>query len=394
MKILFFIVFLDLLGFGLFLPVLPFIAQELGATPAMVIWAGGAYSLGQFIAAPVLGRLSDRYGRRPLLLFSLAGSIASYGLLAIADSYALLVIARLLGGITAGNIAVAFAYVADISTPQDRAKSMGFVAAALSLGFILGPTLGGLLAGHDTANVRIGLIAGTAMTLSAVAFVLTWLRLPESLSAGARAQHKTTGAFDGVHAVLASAVLTALIVLNLLVTGAGAMMESSFVLWADRILSLSPQQIGLIFGLMAIIATLVQGFGIGPLRKRLNEASLMSGAVMLYAAGLFIMSVSASLAATLGAIVLMGIGMALFNPCAASLVSQTASPAERGAVMGIFQSAGSLARVLGPAASGPLFQFAGVNAPFAAGALLTAPAAVIVFLVMRRRRRLIQESTP
>jgi DHA1 family tetracycline resistance protein-like MFS transporter len=383
---LFFIVFLDLLGFGLFLPVLPFIAEGLGATPAMVIWAGGAYSLGQLIAAPVLGRLSDRYGRRPLLLFSLAGSIASYLLLAAADSYALLVVARLLGGITAGNIAVAFAYVADISTPQDRAKSMGFIAAALSLGFILGPAFGGVMGGQDPAAVRIDLIAGFASLLSALAFALTWARLPESLKPEARRAHAESGAFDGVHAVLASAALLALVLLNLLVTSAGAMMESSFILWSDRILAIGPQQIGLIFGYMAIIVTAVQAFGIGPLRKRFSEAALMTGAVLLYAAGLFVMSFAADAFLTLVAISLLGVGMGLFNPCAAALVSKTAAASERGAVMGIFQSAGSLARVLGPAASGPLFQFAGAQAPFAAGALLTAPAAVIVLLVMRRRR--------
>lgn len=263
---------------------------------------------------------------------------------------------------------------------------MGFVAAALSLGFIFGPVLGGLLGGHDADTVRMDLVAGCAVALSVAAFILTWAQLPESLQAETRAHGKTSSAFEGLHIVWASAVLLALIALNLLVTGAGAMMESSFVLWADRILSLGPQQIGLIFAYMAIIATAVQVFGIGPLRKRLGEVPLMTGAVMLYAIGLFVMSVAGSLALTLVSITCMGIGMALFNPCANSLVSQQAAPAERGAVIGIFQSAGSLARVLGPAASGPLFQFAGAQAPFAAGALLTAPAAVIVLLVMRRHR--------
>jgi DHA1 family tetracycline resistance protein-like MFS transporter len=384
-KILFFIVFFDLLGFGLFLPVLPFFAETLGATPTMVIWAGGAYSLGQFVAAPVLGRLSDRYGRRPLLLFSLAGSVASYVLLLLADSYAMLLAARLIGGITAGNIAVAFAYVADVTKPQDRAKAMGFVASALSLGFILGPSIGGLLGGHDAASLRMDLVCGFAILLAAAAFVLTALRLPESRTAAERAPQAHAGS-GGLALIAGSAVLLALVALNLLVTGAGAMMESSFVLWSGRVLGYGPQQVGLIFAFMAIITTLVQALGIGPLRKRAGEVTLMTGAVLLYAAGLFVMSLSHTLGGTLVSVSLIGVGMAIFNPCASSLVSQSATPGQRGGVIGLFQSAGSLARVLGPAASGPLFQFAGPNAPFAAGALLTAPAAVIVLLVMRHRR--------
>lgn len=387
MKILFLIVFFDLLGFGLILPSFPFLAEGLGASPMMVTWAMGAYSLGQFVAAPVLGRLSDRYGRRPVLLFSLAGAFASYLLLALAESYAMIVLARILGGVTAGNIAVAFAYVADVTRPEERAKSMGMMAAALSLGFILGPVIGGVLAGSDPAAVKFDTIAGVAMALAALAFVLTAWKLPESRTSAER-KAALGSALGGVHAVLASLVLLALVGLNFLVTGAGAMLETTFVLWADRVLAFGPAEAGALFGYTAVITTLVQAFGIGPLRKHFGEAPLLSAAVALYAAGMFTMTLAGGLAVTMLAMGLIGVGMAIFNPCASSLVSQSAAAADRGAVMGLFQSAGSLGRVIGPAVSGPLFQFAGAQAPFAAGALLTAPAAVIVLLVMRRSRAL------
>jgi DHA1 family tetracycline resistance protein-like MFS transporter len=172
MPTLFLIVFVDLVGFGVIIPLLPFYGEHFQASPAVVGLLMATYSLAQFVSAPVLGRLSDRIGRKPVLSVSLAGAAASYLLLAFADELWMLFAARAIGGLMAGNISTAFAYVADVTTPANRAKGMGLIGAAFGLGFIFGPAIGGVLAGHDPATADFQSPALAAFALSALALVL------------------------------------------------------------------------------------------------------------------------------------------------------------------------------------------------------------------------------
>src|SRR5512144_3305156 len=192
MATLFLIVFTDLVGFGLIIPLLPFYGEHFHASPAKVGVLMATYSLAQFIAATLWGRLSDRVGRRPVLAASLLGATLSYVWLAFADTLWMLFAARALGGFMAGNIATAFAYVADVTGPADRAKGMGIVGAAFGLGFIFGPAIGGVLAGHDPAHAAYRTPALVAAALSALAMLLTVGILPESLSRSVREAYSRT----------------------------------------------------------------------------------------------------------------------------------------------------------------------------------------------------------
>ena len=188
MLALFLIVVVDLIGFGIIIPLLPFYGEHFQADPQTVGLLMASYSLAQFISAPIWGRMSDRAGRRPVLLMSLAGAALAYLWLAFADSLWMLFAARLLGGLMAGNISAAFAYMADITTKENRAKGMGLIGAAFGIGFILGPAIGGILAGSDPTTADFRNPALAAAGLSLLALVLGIFRLPESLSADVRAR--------------------------------------------------------------------------------------------------------------------------------------------------------------------------------------------------------------
>src|ERR1700691_530374 len=186
MGVLFFIVFIDLVGFGEVMRLLPYYALDFHASPLAVTSMMSCYSLGQFFSSPLLGRLSDRIGRKPVILASLVCSIASYVWLGFASALWMLFAARLLAGAGAGNIAAAQAYVTDVTPPEGRAKGMGLIGAALGLGFTVGPALGGLAAGGDAGGAHLAYPAFLAALLSAAAFALTWFRLEESLTRAAR----------------------------------------------------------------------------------------------------------------------------------------------------------------------------------------------------------------
>ena len=288
MAILFLIVFIDLVGFGLIIPLLPFYGEHFHATPAEVGVLMAIYSLAQFIAAPLWGRLSDRVGRRPVLAFSLLGATLSYVWLAFADSLWMLFAARALGGFMAGNIATAFAYVADVTTPANRAKGMGIVGAAFGLGFIFGPAIGGMLAGHDPVHADYRTPALVAAALSALAMMLT-----AGAAAGIAAEVGPTGASRRCRApsrwqMLAQALRTPgvgrLIVIAFLATFVFAGMETTFAMWSRRQFGWGPEQNGYLFAFVGLISAAVQGGLVGRLAKRFGEHRLIvAGAAALAA---------------------------------------------------------------------------------------------------------------
>ena len=190
MGTLFFIVFIDLVGFGMIIPVLPFFAQRLGASPSTVIFLFGLYSLGQLFGAPLWGSLSDRIGRRPVLLTTLAANAVANVLLGMASSAFELGASRFVAGLAAGNISAAYAYLTDISSEADRPKALGMLGAAFGLGFILGPALGGILAGNDASGSNLTIVANAAAGLSSLAFLATWFLLKESHGPAHRAAVK------------------------------------------------------------------------------------------------------------------------------------------------------------------------------------------------------------
>jgi DHA1 family tetracycline resistance protein-like MFS transporter len=226
MRVLFFVCVIDILGFGILIPLVPYMADRFGITPALITPILGIYSLCQLVAAPLWGRLSDRYGRRPILISSLAGACVSYLLLGFAHNVAGLVVARALAGVMAGNIAAAFAYAADISTPAQRAKSMGTVGAAIGIGFMLGPAIGGLLAGDDIRSANFLRPAAVSAALSLVAIALVYFVLRESHAPERRTQAGAAPRAGPVALLLARPALRSIAAASFLFTCSQAIFES------------------------------------------------------------------------------------------------------------------------------------------------------------------------
>lgn len=371
MTILFFIVFIDLIGFGMIIPLLPYYGLHFRASPIEVTLLMGCYSFAQFFSSPLLGRLSDRIGRRPVLLTSLACSALSYVWLGLSGSLWMLFAARLFAGAGAGNIAAAQAYIADVTSPEARAKGMGLIGAAFGLGFTLGPWLGGKLAGNEPTLAALARPAYAAAALSAVAFVLVIVRLRESLSPAARSAAVRRGRIETARAAFSRPALRQLILLMLATVAAFAAMETTFGLWAFDRFGWGPEDVGNLFLYVGLVLAVVQGGLIRVLSRRLGEAWLVVGGAVLTALGLFGIPFVQHVATLLTATGLLALGIGLLNPALTSLISRQAAEDERGGIMGVSQSASSLARIVGPALAGPLFQAFGRNAPYyAAGAAM------------------------
>lgn len=386
MAILFLIVFIDLVGFGVIIPLLPFYAEHFQASPTQVGLLMASFSLAQFITAPLWGRLSDSIGRRPVLIATLAAASLSYVALAFAANLWMLFAARIVGGAMAGNIATAFAYAADISTPGQRAKAMGVVGAAFGLGFIFGPAIGGLVAGADPANADFRSPALVAAGLSAIAGLLTLARLPESLAA---AQHSAVrrGGPGRLH-VLVTALrqpgMGGLIVLAFTSTLVFAGMETIFALWSRRQFGWGPEQNGYVFAFIGLISACLQGGLMGPLASRFGEIKLVIAGAAALSLGMLGIPHADTWPLLLPAMALAGIGFSLMTPSLNSLVSLRAPAAVMGGMMGVTRSATTLARVMGPPGAGLLFDRLGNDAPFLAGAAIMAGLVWFAFLVGRR----------
>jgi DHA1 family tetracycline resistance protein-like MFS transporter len=382
MAILFLIVFLDLIGFGLMFPLLPFYSEHFGATPMVVTLLLASYSLAQFFMSPVWGRLSDRFGRKPILLASLCFSIGSYVWLGFADALWMLFAARLLAGAGAGNIAAAQAYIADVTTPEKRAKGMGMIGAAFGLGFTLGPALGGLIAGDHPDIVALGRPALVAAALSTIALLLTATMLSESLPGSARIAERPSRltlareAFD-------RPALRQILILFFIATAAFAGMETTFALWSEGAFGWGPRSVGLSLLFVGVVLIVMQGFLVGWLAQRFGEARLVVAGISIIAAGLLGLPLSAIVPEALIAMGLMAVGMGLFSPSINSLLSFHAGATERGGIMGVGQSASSLARVFGPIVAGFCFDHWGRNAPYYFSATVMA---AMVLLALRLPR--------
>lgn len=384
---LFLIVFINLVGFGVVLPVFPFFGNMVQASPAQTTIAMAAYSLGQFVGAPVWGKLSDRYGRRPILIGSLIGAILSYIILAHAQDIWVLGASRLFGGLMAGNIAAAFAYVGDITTAESRPKAMGMIGAAFGLGFIFGPAIGGLIAGNNPDLADFAIVGYTSATVTAVAAIAAFFLLPESLTAERRAAagaEETNLATGDV--LRAKPIIWALMALTLLVIGSAAMMEATLAFFAHDAFRWGPSDVGLSFAAVGLISAALQGGAAGPLAKRFGSARLAIAGVAAHAAGLALIAIASSAAFMMTGLAVMAVGLGLFNPAFQTLSSDQTDDRDRGLVMGLTQGASSLGRVIGPAVSGSLYQRIGQQAPFGIGAAIMLLALGAAFVVAAKGR--------
>lgn len=381
---LFLIVAINLVGFGVVLPVFPFFGSMVHASAAQTTLAMAVYSLGQFIGAPVWGKLSDRFGRRPILIASLIGALLSYLILAHARDIWTLGFSRAFGGLMAGNIAAAFAYVGDITTPESRPKAMGMIGAAFGLGFIFGPAIGGLIAGNSPDIADFAIIGYTSAAITAVAAIAAFFWLPESLTKERREAVASAKSGLSVREVLrAKPLVCLLIMLTLFVIGSAAMMETTLAFFAHDEFAWGPKQVGLSFGAVGLISAALQGGAAGPLAKRFGSGTLAVAGVAFHLLGLAGLAVSSSGSGMIVALGVMAIGLGLFNPAFQTLVSGQTNDTDRGLVNGLTQGGSSLGRVIGPAVSGTLYQGISHRAPFAIGAAVMVVALIAAMLASR-----------
>ena len=357
---IFLIVFIDLLGFGLILPLLPYIAESYSANPLIIGVLSATYSLFQFIAGPILGRLSDRYGRKKILIISQAGSVLGYLLLATANSLPLLFLSRVIDGITGGNISIAQAYMADITDKKTRAKGMGLLGAAFGLGFMLGPATGGYLSRFGFAIPALAAaLIGTLTTLMTIFFLKETVNLKSSLHSSS-----TKLTWEKFQSLLNKQPIGLLIIVCFLISLGFAGMQGTYAIWAQDTFNWGPSQVGSIFAYIGILSILIQTQLLHRLISYFGEKKLLIISLPCLALGFLLLSLTHSLPLHLFANFFIVLGNSLANPTLNALATENIEPSEYGETLGVLQSAGSLGRIIGPAMAGELYFVIGKNAPF------------------------------
>ncbi len=373
MYIVFTIVVIDLIGFGIIIPLLPFFGEHFGAAPHTVGFLMATYSAGQLVAAPFWGRLSDTVGRKPVLLTSLLGMSFAYVLMSFSESLIILFLSRAISGLMAGNISAALAYVADITTPQDRAKGMGLVGAGFGIGFIIGPAIGGLLAGSDPNNANYQTPALVAAGASFLAFTVCLFFLRESLDQTHRSKLKKLSSNDRLNMLretLLQPNVRLLLLISFVVTLVFASLESIFPIWSRRTFNWGPQQNGYLFAIVGIISVLIQGGCLGSLNKKFGEIRLIIGGMLLLAAGMALIPFSLTFKTIIPAMAISAIGFSIVSPSLNTAISIRIAETEQGGAMGAARSVTTSSRMIGPALAGIIFGSLGKDWPFFISALL------------------------
>jgi len=356
------IVLIDMLGFALIVPLLAYFADSFGATAFQTGLLVASYAAMQMIGAPILGRLSDRFGRRPVFLISILGTFIGFLILGFANSLGMLFFSRILSGLTAGNISVAQAYIADVTDAKNRARGMGMIGAAFGIGFILGPALGGTLSvyGFDVpAFVSAGLCFINLLT------VFFWL--PESLTlerrAALTAQKKANVSFGALRAALQHPAAGPLLWVRVGFAVSFNSFQSVFALYTLNKFGLTAQQTGYILAYVGIVLVIMQGGLIGPLSARFKESSLLVTFILFAALGLFGWAVAQTVPVMLIAMFPLAIGAGSFNAVINSAISKTVSREEVGGMLGFSAGLESATRVVMPALAAYLLGRYGSSAP-------------------------------
>ena len=392
---LFAVIIIDLIGFGIVVPILPYYAKSLGTSPTTLGLLLAAYPAFQFIFSPIWGRLSDRVGRKPVMLTTILGSAGALTLLGLSDSLLGLFAGRILGGVFGANISVATAYVTDVTREDERTRWMGMVGACFGVGFVLGPALGGLLApnldGSWPASAFFGTTLaahiepfgyGIPMLLAAAMAAVNFAFASWALVEPDRHANRDPGV--GRLEVLRDPEVRRLCTINLIFSLAVTQLESIFAYFMIDRFQFDAMRVAFILVGMAVLLGGVQGGAIRPLAARFGERNLALGGFALMAVSLFAVPFMPTVGWTLLPLALSAIGRGIGQPPILSLVSMTAAPTERGSVMGTFQSSASLGRVFGPAAAGALYAFYQAG-PFVLAAGLLCAAWLIAIALPKAR---------
>jgi multidrug resistance protein len=368
--VIFITVFIDLLGFGIIIPLLPFYALSFGASAFEIGLLGTSFSLMQFLFSPIWGRWSDRVGRKPIILVGLFGSCLSYVTLALATSLPMLFIARIVGGIAGANIPTAQAYIADVTTPENRAKGMGMVGAAFGLGFIFGPALGGVL-----SRISPETPMWCAAALCGANMVAAWFLLPESRVA--TASSRTLGRMEAFRHAMKKPTLVILLAIYFIVVMAFSGFEATFALFSEARFGYTAASIGFLFAFIGVVLALVQGVLVGRVVKRIGEHRLIPFAITAIALSIGMLPFIWNVPGLLVALGLLAVGMGFNGPSITSMVSRLSHTDDQGGILGLASSLASLGRVAGPAWGGYLYDRFGMTTPY-----LTASALLCIAFVV------------
>jgi MFS transporter, DHA1 family, tetracycline resistance protein len=367
--IIFLTVFVNLVGFGIIIPLLPFYAQTFGASPLVIGLLFASFSLSQLVAAPILGDLSDRWGRRPVLIFSLVGTVVSFVMLAVANSLFMLFAARIVDGLSGGNITTARAYIADITTEENRAKGYGLLGAAFGLGFIVGPALG---AAFSHISYTAPIWAAALITVVATALAVFWL--PETVHrahAGGRAPWRAV--VESWHL----AHLRVLFTIDFMYWAAFAVYQTTFALFGARRFAFDAAHTGYLLSIFGFLGVVVQGGMVGPVVKSLGERRTLGLGLACAAIGWGGSALTHSLPVFIAMLVPGAVGIGLCNATLSSLISKSASPREQGRVQGAAGALESLGRTVGPVWGNGTLQRFGEGTAYGSAAIVLIGAAAL-----------------
>lgn len=368
--IIFLTIFVNLIGFGIIVPLLPFYAETFGASPLVIGLLFAVFSLCQLIAAPLLGDISDRYGRRPVLVFSLAGTVVSFVMLALAHSVAMLFLARIVDGLSGGNVSTARAYVADVTEPKDRARAYGLIGAAFGMGFIMGPALSGVLA---RVSYTAPIWAAAALTL--VATAMAWLWLPETVH---RARAGTGNPLGYLPELFRRPAMRRVLTIDFIYWFSFAIFQTTFALFAAQRFGFDASSTGYLFAGFGVLGAVIQGGLIRPIVRRAGDKATFIAGIVFSIAGLTAAAFSHSVTLFALALVPLAIGMGFGHPTVSSLISRAGRGDEQGRVQGAAGAVESLGRTLGPVWGSASLQRFGEATPFLTGAMFLALTLLVV----------------
>lgn len=379
---IFAIVFVDLLGFSILIPLIPFYAKEFQANDTVIGLLIASYAAAQLVGAPILGRLSDKYGRRPVLLISILGTIAGFIMLIFANSLWLLFLSRIIDGLTGGNISVAQAYITDITDEKNRAKGLGLIGAAFGLGFIIGPALGGLLSTVG-ANINgfvaweYALPALAATVLATFNWLAVYFWLPESLTKEQMAEavanpQKSAFNWHTLQAAFARPMVGPLLKTRFFFSLAFAMFQTVFALYALDRFGFGAAETAYVLTYVGIIIAVVQGGLIGRLTARFDEGGLLFVSVLLMSGSLLAWAVAPTIWVLLLVMIPLAFSGGVFNTVINSQLTKSVTPQEIGGTLGLSAALESATRVLAPTMGGLLLDTMGSSAPGIVSAILVA----------------------
>lgn len=387
LTIIFLTVFIYLVGFGIIIPIIPILSRDFGATALQTGLLLAVYSAMQFFFSPFWGKLSDRFGRRPILIFCLFGEGLSYFLFAWARSLEVLFIARIFAGFFGASISTASAYISDITPPNERSKGMALIGAAFGLGFVVGPALGGALAvwGHHISDAPHYDTSFAALWVSAICFANFFFALKflkESLKEKGHGEKRKR--FSSMAHYFGLPTVGPLMAVFMLASLAMSSMEATLILFMGERFQWDVKQVSFGFAYIGLIIVFTQGFLVRRLLPKWGERKVLRLGLVLLALGLAGIAVAGNVWTMAVTMTLLSLGNGLTNPSTLGSISLLVDSREQGAAMGVTQSMSSLGRILGPVLGGALYAYLAITAPFWASGLLAGIALLIVVVLYNR----------